>query len=56
VVDDFSRWIEHGLSKKTLAKSIRAIDPFMHSIESLRTHIMKVIEEYIRAEMEGVTN
>lgn len=56
IVDDFSRWIEHGLGKKGLAKSIRTIDPFMHSIESIRTHIMKVIEEYVRAEMEGVTN
>ena len=56
VVDDFSRWIEHGLGKEKLADSIRAIDPFMHSIESIREHIVEVIEEYLRAEMEGITN
>lgn len=56
VVDDFSRWIEHGLGKMELADSIRSIDPFMHSIESLRIHIMEVVEAYVKAEMEGVTN
>ena len=56
VVDDFSRWIEHGLGKKELANRIRAIDPFMHSIERIREHIMEVIEEHVRAEMEGVTD
>ena len=54
VVDDFSRWIEHTLFKKTLADKIRAIDPFMHSIESIREHIREILEEYVRADMEGV--
>ncbi|UCH81229.1 MAG: hypothetical protein JSW20_01110 [Nitrospiraceae bacterium] len=53
-VDDFSRWIEHTLGRKNLADSIRAIDPFMHSIESIRSHIKNVVEEYVRADMEGV--
>lgn len=56
IVDDFTRWIEHGLGKKELAERIRAIDPFMHSIESIRTHITEVIEEHVRSEMEGVTD
>ena len=54
VVDDFSRWIEHTLGKKDLADRIRNIDPFMHSIESIREHIREVIEEHVRADMEGV--
>ena len=54
VVDDFSRWIEHTLFKKNLADKIRAIDPFMHSIESIREHIREILEEYVRADMEGV--
>jgi len=54
VVDDFSRWIEHTLFKKNLADKIRAIDPFMHSIESIRSHIKEVVEEHVRADMEGV--
>ena len=54
IVDDFSRWIEHTLGRKNLADRIRVIDPFMHSIESIRKHIMEVVEEQVRAEMEGV--
>jgi hypothetical protein len=56
VVDDFSRWIEHGLEEMELADSIRTIDPFMHSIESIRTHIMEVVEDHVRAEMEGIVD
>ena len=56
VVDDFSRWIEHTLGRKNLAVKIRAIDPFMHSIESIREHIREILEEYVRADMEGVAN
>ena len=53
VVDDFSRWIEHTLGRKKLADRIRVIDPFMHSIESIRNYIMEVVEEQVRADMEG---
>ena len=56
VIDDFSRWIEHTLGRKNLAVKIRAIDPFMHSIESIREHIREILEEYVRADMEGVAN
>jgi len=54
VVDDFSRWIEHTLYRKKVADKIRAIDPFMHSIESIREHIKEIVEECVRADMEGV--
>jgi hypothetical protein len=54
IVDDFSRWIEHTLFRKEIADRIRAIDPFMHSIESIRHHISEILEEYVRADMEGV--
>ncbi len=53
VSDDFSRWIEHTLFKKKVADRIRAIDPFMHSIESIRENIKSIIEESVRADMEG---
>lgn len=55
IVDDFSRWIEHTLGRKKIADEIRSIDPFMHSIESIREHILQIIEDYVRADMEGVT-
>jgi hypothetical protein len=56
VVDDFSRWIEHTLGRKSLADRIRAIDPFMHSIEDIRVRIREIVEEYVRADMEGVVS
>jgi len=56
VMDDFSMWIEHTLSEKELAEKIRSIDPFMHSIENIREHIKEIVEEHVRAEMEGVIN
>jgi hypothetical protein len=54
VADDFSRWIEHTLGKKKLADKIRDIDPFMHSIESIREHIRKILEKHVRADMGGI--
>ncbi|MCK5503698.1 MAG: hypothetical protein KAJ10_00945 [Thermodesulfovibrionia bacterium] len=54
IVDDFSRWIEHTLGRKKLADKVRGIDPFMHSTERIREHIREVVEEYVRADMEGV--
>ncbi len=55
VMDDFSMWIEHTLDRKEIAEKIRAIDPFMHRIEHIRQHIKEIVEEYVRADMEGVT-
>jgi hypothetical protein len=54
VMDDFSMWIEHTLFRREIADKIRAIDPFMHSTENIREHIKAIIEEHVRADMEGV--
>ena len=51
-IDDFSAWIETSLEKKDLAEKIRAIDPFMHSIEEIRNHITNVVEKEARRDME----
>jgi len=53
-VDDFSKWVEDTLGRKELAERIRGIDPFMHSIEGIRKHIIEMVEEEVRAETEGV--
>lgn len=53
-VDDFSLWIEQALGKKELAEKIRAIDPFMHHIEGIRTYIITAVEEEVRNEMEVI--
>ncbi|MDP2993233.1 MAG: DUF5752 family protein [Deltaproteobacteria bacterium] len=53
-IDDFSAWIDTSLDKKDLAEKVRAIDPFMHSIEEIRKHIMDVVEKEARRDMEVV--
>ena len=52
--DDFSRWVDEALGKRELAERIRAIDPFMHSTEEIRTHISDIIMEEVSRDMEKV--
>jgi Family of unknown function (DUF5752) len=53
-VDDFSAWIQDALLKKDLADRIRSIDPFMHSVEGIRGHIIEAVEERVKTDMEAV--
>jgi hypothetical protein len=55
-VDDFSRWVEEALRKKELASKIRAIDPFMHTLEGIREHLVEAVEEEVRLDMEGMSS
>lgn len=52
--DDFSAWIETVLGNPGLARSIRAIDPFMHNIEGIRTHIVDAVDNDLRCAMEVI--
>jgi hypothetical protein len=52
--DDFSRWVEDVFGKKELANRIRSIDPFMHSLEDIKKHIIKEVEEEVRKDMEVI--
>jgi hypothetical protein len=51
--DDFSVWFEVTLGKSDLAKRVRAIDPFMHSIEGIRERIAAAVEDEVRRDMEA---
>jgi hypothetical protein len=53
-IDDFSKWIEDTFGKKELANRIRAIDPFMHTLEEIKRHIIEEIEEEVRKDMEVI--
>ncbi len=53
-IDDFSRWIEDALGKKELAERIRAIDPFMHTIEKIRVLIVEAVEDEVKRDMEVI--
>lgn len=50
--DDFSVWINSSLGKKELAQKIRAIDPFMRSVEGIREYIAETVEEEVKQDME----
>lgn len=51
-VDDFSAWIQNVLLNKELADRIRSIDPFMHSVDGIREHIVEAVEEEVKKAME----
>lgn len=55
-VDDFSAWIQNVLLKKDIADKVRAIDPLMHSVEGIREHIIEVVEEAVKKDMEVIGN
>ena len=52
--DDFSTWFEDALKKRALAETIRAIDPFMHTTEGIRQHIIETVEKQVEEEIRGV--
>lgn len=53
-VDDFSAWIQDVFGKEDLVGKIRSIDPFMHTIEGIREHLIEAVEFDVRRDMEVV--
>lgn len=51
-IDDFSKWLEDSLGLPILAAKIRSIDPFMHTTEGIREHIVEAVETELKREME----
>jgi hypothetical protein len=51
-IDDFSKWVEDGLGRKDLAARMRTIDPLMHTLEGIREHLVEMLEEEVRRDME----
>ena len=52
--DDFSTWVEEALGDAALARKMRAIDPFMYSIERIRARLVSEVEKDLRREMEVI--
>jgi hypothetical protein len=50
--DDFSRWFLNALGNVSLADKMKAVDPFMHSLEGIRAHIVEAVEWEVRKSME----
>ena len=53
--DDFSKWISGSLGQKDLGEKIKSIDPFMHTLEGIREHILEAVEEQVRKQMEELS-
>lgn len=53
-IDDFSKWVDEVVGAKDLAEKISTIDPFMHNIEGIREHLIELVEQGLRDEMEGM--
>jgi len=51
--DDFSIWFDEALGKNVLAKRVRLIDPFMHSLEGIRERIAAAVDDEVRQDMEA---
>ncbi len=51
-MDDFSTWFDNALGKKELARMVRAIDPFMHTMEGIRGIIAALVEQELKHDME----
>lgn len=56
-MDDFSKWFQDSLLKGELAEKIRAVDPFMHNTEEIRSHISGLVLQEVNRDMEktGIT-
>jgi hypothetical protein len=52
--DDFSKWMLDSFAKTDLAGKIRAIDPFMHNLEGIKIHLVEVVEEEVKRDMEVI--
>jgi septum formation topological specificity factor MinE len=52
IIDDFSAWVENVFGKQDIAEQIKAIDPYMHTIEGIRGHIIEVVDKEVRRDME----
>ena len=53
--DDFSRWFASSLTNEGLAKKITSIDPFMHTLEGVRNHIVETVEEEMKKTIEEIS-
>jgi hypothetical protein len=51
--DDFSVWFEEALEKENLARRVRAVDPFMHSLGALRERLITEIDQEVKKDMES---
>jgi len=47
---DFSAWIEHSLGMPELAQQLRAINPYLGSLERVRSALLTVCDDFLKRE------
>jgi len=47
---DFSAWIDHSLGMPELAQKLRAINPYLGSLERVRSALLTVCDEFLSRE------
>ncbi len=47
--NDFARWCEEQLGETTLAKELVALDPYAHSLETLRSMMIALVRQRLHA-------
>jgi hypothetical protein len=52
--DDFSKWFVNSLGQESLAEKIASIDPFMHTLDGIRGHIVEAVEDEVKRAMEEI--
>ncbi len=46
--NDFSSWLENSLGLKELAKAIERLDPYTHTMDGLRKHILQLVDKEVK--------
>jgi hypothetical protein len=54
--DDFSKWFASSLGQKDLSERINSIDPFMHTLDGIRGHIVEAVEDEVKRAMEEISS
>ena len=54
--DDFSKWFSASLGQEALAEKVGSIDPFMHTLDGIREHIIVAVEDEVRKAMEELSS
>ena len=45
-IDDFSKWFADSLGQERLAERIKAVDPFIQTLEGIRAGLLTAVKAY----------
>jgi hypothetical protein len=53
-MNDISEWFLNAIENTDLVEKMKALDPFMHTLEGIRAHIVEAVEGEVRKSMEEI--